>query len=123
MPPELARIPCGLRPRRTTGLVRLGDVHDGGYVVSEDALGAADFLVSLGVSTNWEFEKAFLAERHARRGALTIHVYDHSVDARYLRTYRLKALARFLLARDKKYLAQWRQAAHFTQFFDGLTAT
>jgi len=123
MPPEFALIPNSLRPLRRSGLVRLGAVPDGGYVISEDALRASDFLVSMGVSTNWEFEKAFIAARHARASELLIHAYDHSVDARFMRVYRMKMLARYALTGDAKWLAQWRQAAHFNGFFNGVTAT
>jgi hypothetical protein len=123
MPPEFALIPNRLRPLQRSGLVRLGAVCDGGYVISEEALRAADFLLSMGISTNWEFEKAFMAARHARGSELLIHAYDHSVDARVMRVYRMKTLARYALTGDTKWLAQWRQAAHFNGFFDGITAT
>ena len=119
----VARVPEYLRPVRATGLVRLGDVLDGGYVLSEDALLAADCLVSMGVSTNWEFEKAFLAGRSASGRRLLIHAYDHTVDAGQLRLFRLKQLARYGLSRDPRYLRYWRMASGFRTFFDGRTAT
>lgn len=122
MPPKSAFLPSCLRPIRTSGLIRLGEILDGGYVVSEDALLASDFLVSMGLSTNWEFEKAFVERRKAAGRDSTIHAYDHSVDARLLRIYRLKAIARYGLSRDRKWLINWRMASGFQRFFDGKQA-
>jgi hypothetical protein len=119
----IAVIPERLRPVRTTRLVRLGDVRDGGYVVSQDAIVATDTLVSMGVSTNWEFEKAFRTQRQAAGLSLQIHAYDHTIDARLLRTYMMKQLARYALSFDRDYLTRWRMASGFTEFFDGRTAT
>jgi hypothetical protein len=119
----VALIPEYLRPVRATGLMRLGDVLDGGYVLSERAVLESDCLLSMGVSANWEFEKAFLARRRAARRDLLIHAYDHSVDARHLRLYRAKQIARYCLSRDRKFLTNWKMAAGFQTFFDGKTAT
>jgi hypothetical protein len=119
----IARVPEFLRPVRTQGLVRLGEVLDGGYVVSRAAIEASDCLVSMGVSTNWEFEKAFLAERRTAGRDLVIHAYDHTVDAGRLDLYRLKQIARYCLSRDAKHLMHTRMAGGFRTFFDGSTAT
>src|SRR5262249_4358258 len=118
-----ACIPRYLRPVAGSDLVRLGDVLDGGYVVSQELLLASEALVSMGVSTNWEFEKAFLQRRKALGRDLTIHAYDHSVNSGVLRIYRLKSAARYCLTFDRKYLARCRMASGFARFFDGRQAT
>ena len=64
-----------LQPIRCTDLSRLGSPHDGGYVVSVRALRRASTLVSLGLSVDWNFERAALA----LNPGLTIHAYDHTV--------------------------------------------
>jgi hypothetical protein len=117
-----ARLPKSLRPARSSGLIRLGDVLDGGYVVSKDALLASDFLLSFGISTNWEFEKAFVQQRKLLGRDLEIHAYDHTVDAASLRIHRLKQLARYGLSLDPKHLASWKMAGGFRTFFDGRRA-
>ncbi len=67
-----------LQPIRCTDLSRLGSPHDGGYVVSVRALRRASTLVSLGLSVDWNFERAALA----LNPGLTIHAYDHTVGPR-----------------------------------------
>src|SRR3569833_646377 len=46
-------------PIQTSGLYRLGNVFDGGYVVHYSSLYDADYLVNYGVGYNAEFEKDF----------------------------------------------------------------
>lgn len=41
-------------------LIRIGSVYDGGYFVCPNSIIKANNLISLGVETNWEFEKDFL---------------------------------------------------------------
>jgi hypothetical protein len=118
-----ARLPEYLRPVRASALLRLGEILDGGYVVSEDAILASDFLVSFGISTNWEFEKAFRERRKQLGRTLAIHAYDHTVDAPFLRVYRFKELARYCLSLRRCHIESWKMARGFDAFFDGTQAT
>jgi len=59
-------------------LCRLGSAHDGGYVVPRDAILAATHLLSFGVATNWDFERAAVA----MNPYLTVDAYDPSVSPR-----------------------------------------
>lgn len=43
-------------------LIRLGSDYDGGYLVCPKSVLSAACLISIGVDTNWEFEKAFLKQ-------------------------------------------------------------
>lgn len=43
-------------------LIRLGSDFDGGYLVCPESVLNAACLISIGVDTNWEFEKAFLKQ-------------------------------------------------------------
>ena len=56
-----------------TKYVRLGGPHDGGYIMADD-LGADDYLISMGVDTNIDFE---LDVAEIIRG---MDMYDYSVD-------------------------------------------
>jgi hypothetical protein len=116
-------LPRALQPVECGELVRLGADRDGGYVVPRAAIGAADVLLSFGLSANWEFEKAFLAARRAQGRELLIHAYDHTVDARSLRVYRLKSLAHFLRTGRRDFWDAARRAGGYRAFFDGRRAT
>jgi hypothetical protein len=41
-------------------LIRIGSAYDGGYFVCPNSILSANNLISLGIETNWEFEKDFL---------------------------------------------------------------
>jgi hypothetical protein len=113
-------LPVSLRPVELRDLVRLGQVHDGGYVLPQDCIDQADALLSFGLSANWEFEKAFL--RATRNKEIEVHAYDHTVSAAYLRNYRLKSMARFFLTGQRKFLTAFRMAGGYAAFFDGKNA-
>jgi hypothetical protein len=59
-------------------LCRLGSANDGGYVVPRDAILSARHLLSFGVATNWDFERAAAA----MNPYLTVDAYDPSVGSR-----------------------------------------
>jgi len=102
-------------------LIRLGQVCDGGYVLPHVCIEQADVLLSFGLSANWEFEKAFRNVK--KKETADICVYDHTVDAGYLRKYRLKSLARYFLNRERKYWTAFRMASGYETFFNGRNAT
>lgn len=62
-----------LRPKDQADLVRVGLPSDGGYVVPESAVKRATVLLSLGVKTDWSFDRAFV---RLNRGARVIAVDD-----------------------------------------------
>ena len=41
-------------------LIRIGSANDGGYFVCPNSILNSKNLISLGVETNWEFEKGFI---------------------------------------------------------------
>ena len=65
-----------IRPSRFSNLrvIRAGSLHDGGYVIVDD-LSQNDFLISMGVGDNVEFEE-YLAPR-----IKGMHLYDDSIDS------------------------------------------
>lgn len=74
---QQAVLPSFLRHYHAEGLIRLGGEGDGGYIVSEKDVQASDFLLSLGVNDNWDFEKDFLKMR-----PVSLHAYDGSINLR-----------------------------------------
>ena len=54
----------------------MGIARDGGYVICENDLNDADFLLSFGLSSEWSFEKDFAMKNPNS----PIHVYDYSVS-------------------------------------------
>ena len=48
-----------LKPKNKYKLVRLGDLHDGGYLIGENSLTNTETLISFGIEDNWQFEKEF----------------------------------------------------------------
>lgn len=48
-----------LKPKKKYKLVRLGGLHDGGYLIGENSLTNTETLISFGIEDNWQFEKEF----------------------------------------------------------------
>lgn len=71
----IARLPAELKPRHREDLLRLGSRHDGGYVITESIIRNTDFVVGLGVGTDWNFEEDFY-----RRKLCPVHCYDHTIS-------------------------------------------
>lgn len=80
-----------LHPVQTDDLVRVGSLHDGGYVVNERCIRSARMLVGLGISSNWEFEADF----QRRNPEVRVVALDRSVSAGrlYIRGLRYYAKA------------------------------
>jgi hypothetical protein len=74
-------------------LARIGSANDGGYVVSLDAVRAADALLSFGLSHDWTFERDF--KKH--NAEAVIHCYDHTLSLRTAFEYSIGQLLRFVL--------------------------
>ena len=59
-----------------SGLIRLGSLNDGGYVVSRTGVETADVLYTYGVSDNFDFEKDFCKVYPNK----TARMFDPTVD-------------------------------------------
>ena len=106
----------------TPGLVRLGSRHDGGYVVSREAITMANHLLSFGVATNWDFEK----DAVALNPRLTVDAYDPSVNPRRFAQMAVRSsfsVPLRALAADfggaRKSLRRVRTAIDYFRFFSG----
>lgn len=71
----IARLPLAWKPKHRGDLIRLGSMHDGGYIVTETAVRGTDVLVGLGLEHNWAFEEAF-----HRIAGCAVHCYDHTMS-------------------------------------------
>jgi hypothetical protein len=90
-----------LQPVACASLVRVGNAHDGGYVVPLDAVKAAHALVSFGLSHDWTFERDF---RKYNADAV-VHCYDHTVSVGTAFRYSIGQILRVALRRP----GAWRR--------------
>ncbi len=63
-------------PVKTNDLIRVGRNRDGGYVMNERTIHLTKYLVGLGISTDWSFEKDF----KQKNKSLEIFAFDFSVS-------------------------------------------
>ena len=82
-----------LKPFNLGNLVRLGGNKDGGYLLSNKSLSKCNFLISIGISYNWDFEKDFLKKKNAEN--LSIIAYDNSISLKIIKKFSLKNLIIF----------------------------
>ena len=52
-----------LKPKYNYDLIRLGKDFDGGYLVGENSVRGADYLISFGINEDWSFEKDFKSRK------------------------------------------------------------
>ncbi len=111
LPAELAF----LAPVEVDGLMRLGNPHDGGYVVPRSTVQSVDTLLSFGLSSDWTFEEEF----KRINASATIHAYDHTVGARKFRRAFERGIPRLLRGRItlRELQARFRTWRTYRQFF------
>ena len=85
-----------LRPVVVKELCRVGNLSDGGYVMSRLAIERSDVMLSLGLGENWSFEKAFSA---INKNA-SIDIYDHTVSFHFFVIKLMKGIVKYLLFKD-----------------------
>ena len=60
---KIIYLPKIFKPYNVGDLIRLGDKKDGGYLLSKESLSKTNFLISLGIAFNWDFEIDFLKKK------------------------------------------------------------
>jgi hypothetical protein len=65
-----------LRPQYVDGLMRYGNLSDGGYVLPKKTVEVIDGLVSFGISSDWSFEKSI----QNINPSISVHCYDHTIS-------------------------------------------
>lgn len=85
-----------LRPVIVEEICRVGNLSDGGYVITGSAIEKSEVLLSLGLGENWSFEKAFMEINKAA----SIDIYDHTVSFRFFVIKAIKGIVKFLLFKE-----------------------
>ena len=83
-----------LAPTQVDGLVRVGQIHDGGYVIPRLLIDKTDALISLGVNEEWSFDSDFLK----RKPHIPIHAYDYTVSREIFFAKIVASIKRLILA-------------------------
>ena len=93
-------LPNYLNPYKIEDLTRIGNSNDGGYIVSKQDIRDSKYLISLGISFDYSFEKEFLK----KNSKINIYTYDGSVGFRYFRKNIKHRVKKFLVNPNKKNL-------------------
>lgn len=105
-----------LRPLVVDDLVRVGNPHDGGYILPGRVISRVGCLLSFGVNDDWTFEQDFLR----RNPGCIIHAYDHTVSERHFRRQTRKAFERCLRLKSGSYARlkqSWQTYHDYREFF------
>lgn len=115
-PIKTAKIDKFFKPQNTSNLVRLGDDFDGGYVVDQSSVEAADVLIALGVGDSWAFEEDCRAIK-----SMPLEAYDATISAgTFIREF-AKSLVVFF---NHKFVhRRWRILTGYFKFFGQDDAT
>lgn len=107
---EIAFLDEFLRPSVRAKLVRLGRRYDGGYLVDERSVVAADLLLSFGINDDWSFESDF-----RKLNPAPICAFDATVSRRKLVKEVIKAIPR--IDNPKILVEKVRTLAGYSRFF------
>ena len=94
-------------------LLRIGSNHDGGYLIEKNSLIYSDFLMSFGVSTNWDFEKDFI-----KKNKVPLIAFDGSVNKEFWNLKKKDALIRLKKLSISKLIEFYIIKYKFDKFFN-----
>jgi len=106
-----AVLPKSFQPTASKDLIRLGGSRDGGYLVSENDIDHSDYLLSFGLSDNWDFESHFVARNNVR-----VDAYDASSGEQ---VFRKKAVSKLLELSLYPAVHYALKSIEFKNFFQG----
>ena len=89
--------------------MRLGPKRDGGYVIDKRIIGKIEYIITCGLSDDWNFEKDFLN----RNNKTTVLAYDHTVNLSFWVKRLLKDVLHFFLL---KKISLWKLKNIFRYF-------
>ena len=118
-----ATLPEQFHPHACADLIRIGRDGDGGYLVSQTDVMAAEVLIGLGINDDWSFEEHF-----SQLNNCDLFAYDASVGEKKFRKKLLRAIPKFfnfkILSRALKtylgYKRFFRGNKHHIEQFVGL---
>ena len=101
-------LPKILKPKFSYDLMRLGTNYDGGYLVEKSSILNSDFLLSFGISTNWDFEKDFINYNYVEYLA-----FDGSVNEDFWNRLIISKFKKLSLSKALKFLIKKKQFYNF----------
>jgi len=90
-------------------LMRLGPKRDGGYIVDKRIIGKIEYIITCGLSDDWNFEKDFLN----KNSKTIVLAYDHTVNLAFWVKRLLKDILHFFLL---KKISFWKFKNIFRYF-------
>jgi hypothetical protein len=104
-----------LQPYEHPGLIRIGNLTDGGYVLPKKSILRIDTLVSLGLGENWTFERELSGVNHKLR----IHSFDDTVSLFFFTQKLINGIVKFLLGREsfKNVMSRLLRLSDYLQFW------
>ena len=118
---KIINLPIIFKPFKVGGLIRLGGNKDGGYLLSKRSLFKSNFLVSLGVAYNWDFEIDFLKKKNNKK--LSVIAYDNSISREIVKRFSIKSFIFFFIKPSFKKIQHINKFFSYIRTFDGNRAT
>ena len=106
-------IPYSLKPKYEYDLIRLGSKNDGGYLIEKNSLYQTRYLLSFGISTDWNFEKAFI-----KKNNVDFKCYDGSINETYWLQWKKKSIKKALRFSFKEIYNYLKIKKSFHKFFN-----
>ena len=106
-------LPINLKPNKKFELIRIGGKNDGGYLVEINSFKSSDYLISLGVSTDWSFEKEFIQNKN-----LKFKAYDGSIHEDFWQNWKKKSIRKLLRFSFKDFFKYLKIKKEFNLFFN-----
>lgn len=106
-------IPYSLKPKYEYDLLRIGSKNDGGYLIEKNSLYQTGYLLSFGVSTDWNFEKEFI-----KKNSVNFKCYDGSINETYWLQWKKKSIEKALRFSFKEIFNYLKIKRSFYKFFN-----
>lgn len=106
------KLPNIFKPKFSYDLIRIGSKHDGGYLIEKSSLKTAEFLLSFGISTNWQFEYEFI-----NKANVDFLAFDGSVNKDFWEKEKKQAINKLKKLSVNKYLRYLYLKFSFNKFF------
>ena len=114
----MIKLPTIFLPVHKKNLLRVGSKYDGGYILTKEIVEKTNFLLSFGLSFDWQFEEDFLEKKNAK---INIHVYDHTIDKRAFLKFTYESILKTILNPFRK--VNWSNIFKYfsyIHFFDNI---
>jgi len=106
-------LPKIFKPNFLYDLLRIGSKYDGGYLVERQSLEKTEFLLSFGISTNWDFEEDFIRFKN-----IGFIAFDGSIDENFWINQKKIAIKKSLKLSFKKLIDYYFIKKKFKSFFN-----